>query len=152
MEDEIAFRKLTSEDLHYFYAWASDREVAKTMTWEAYTSINEAEKFLKDVVENHPWFKAIYLDGIPIGSITLNQGKGYSSCRAELGFVLAKKYWGKGIATAAVKKAIKMGFKDLDISRIEALVDPENIASQKVIIKAGMNYEGLLKSYIHFKG
>lgn len=151
MEKRVSLRKLTRHDIEHFYTWASDPEVARSMTWEAYTSLDEAEKFLIEVVENHPWFKAICVDGIPVGSITLSQGKGCSSCKAELGYVLSKAYWGKGITTAAVKEAILMGFNDLGIHRIEALVDPDNIASQKVLIKAGMDCEGLLKSYTVFK-
>lgn len=152
IEKRVTFKNLSRADITYFYLWASDPDVAKNMTWDPYASIDEAEKFLIEVAESHPWFKAICLDGIPVGSITLNQGKGHLSCKAEIGYVLAKPYWGKGIATAAVKRAITEGFKELNISRIEAFVDPENIASQKVLTKAGMNFEGLLKNYLIFKG
>lgn len=151
MQNTLQLRHLTRHDLEHFYTWASDPEVAKTMTWEAYTSQAAAEKFLCEVAENHPWFKAICINDIPVGSITLTQGKGASSCRAELGYVLAKPYWGKGIATTAAKQAIQIGFKDLNIQRIEALVDPDNKASERVLVKAGMYYEGLLKNYTIFK-
>jgi [ribosomal protein S5]-alanine N-acetyltransferase len=152
IETKVMLRNLSSADLEYFYTWASDAEVAKTMTWEAYSSKEEAYKFLVEVVEKHPWFKAICLEGVPIGAITLSPGKGNSSCRAELGYVLAKAYWGKGIATAAVKQALDTGFNDLRVQRIEAFVDPDNQASQRVLIKAGMTCEGLLKNYTVFKG
>ncbi len=112
---------------------------------------NEAEKFLKETAEHHLWFKAICIDGVPLGSITLTQGKGAESCKAELGYVLAREYWGKGITTEAVKQAIKIGFDDLEIQRIEALVAPDNIASAKVLVKSGMICEGLLRSCIVFK-
>lgn len=148
----ITIRNLCRDDLPYFYVWASDPEVAKSMTWEAYSSPEEANKFLVDVAEKHPWFKAICLEDVPVGSITLTPGKGNASCRAELGYVLAKAYWGRGIATYAVKKALESGFNDLGVHRIEALVDPKNIASFKVLHKAGMKCEGILKSYILFKG
>jgi RimJ/RimL family protein N-acetyltransferase len=152
LENKIILRKLTYEDLDHFYLWASDPLVAKSMTWEAYTSKEEAAKFLKEVVEPHPWFKAICVEGVPVGSITLMPGKGGASCRAELGYVLTKAYWGKNIATIAVKKALLMGFNDLKVQRIEALVDPDNVASQKVLIKSGMSCETLLKNYVIFKG
>lgn len=148
----MTLRKLTVGDLDHFYVWASDLEVAKSMTWEAYSSLEEAEKFLNEIAAHHPWFKAICLDGVPIGSITLTQGKGAQACKAEIGFVIAKSYWGKGITTLALKEAINLGFDDLKIQRIEAFVDPENIASQKILIKAGMQLEGLLRNYILFKG
>lgn len=152
IEERVSLKQLTGQDVKYFYEWASDPEVAQSMTWEAHTSLIEAERFLKEIAGSHPWFKAICVDGIPRGSITLTQGKGNSSCKAELGYVVAKEYWNKGIATAAIKQAIKIGFNDLKIQRIEALVDPDNASSQRVLIKAGMTCEGLLKNYTIFKG
>lgn len=151
LEKRVTLKALTRDDLEYFYSWASDPDVTKNMTWDTYTSRNDAEKFLKEVVEKHPWFKAICIDGIPVGSISLNLGKGCSSCRAELGYVLAKAHWGKNITTIAVKQAIQIGFRELNIQRIEAFVDPDNIPSQRVLSKAGMKCEGLLKNYTVFK-
>lgn len=121
------------------------------MTWEAYTNEEDALHFLINVAETHPFFKAIVFEGKVVGSITLLPGKGNEACRAELGYVLAKKYWGKGIATAAVIQAIRFGFDELKLSRIEALLDPKNIASRKVLEKAGMQVEGKLKNYMIFK-
>jgi ribosomal-protein-alanine N-acetyltransferase len=152
MDLQIVLRKLTVEDIEFFYVWAGDQEVAKTMTWEAYTNIKDAEVFLRKVVSQHPWFMAICFEGKPIGSITLTPGSGPSACRAELGYVLSKQYWGRGIATGAVKQALKQGFKDLRVQRIEAYVDPDNLASQKVLSKAGMHLECLLKNHTIFKG
>jgi RimJ/RimL family protein N-acetyltransferase len=120
--------------------------------WNSYTSRSDAELFFTNVVEKHPWFKAIYLGEKVIGSITLDKGKGAHSCKAELGYVIARKYWGKGIVTQAIQLAIQKGFEDLDIKRIEATVDPTNIASQRVLEKNGFEKEGLLKNYIVQKG
>lgn len=152
LEKRISLRKLTSADLDHFYLWASDLEVTKTMAWDAYQSKEEAKYFLKNHVDHHPCFYAICLDNIPIGSITLNQGQVANTCRAELGYVLAKSYWSKGITTIAVKKMLTRGFQELSICRIEALVHPQNLASQKVLINSGMHLEGYLKKYLYFKG
>lgn len=152
IEERVSLRKLTRRDVDQFFTWASDSEVAKSMTWEAYSSIEEAETFLREIAERHPWFQAICLDGVPVGSITLMQGQGASACRAEIGYVLARTHWGRGIATAAVKQALERGFTELKVQRIEALVDPANAASQRVLIKSGMLCEGFLKNYTLFKG
>lgn len=69
-----------------------------------------------------------------------------------MGYVLAEDFLGKGITTIATKIAIETGFKELAVLRIEAFVDPKNIASQRVLQKVGMTYEGLLKNYVLFKG
>ncbi len=138
--------------IHDFMFWATDNAVTQYLLWSSYTSIEEAERFFTDVVAYHPWFKAICLDGRAVGSITLDQGKQAYRCKAELGYVLARKHWGKGIATQAIAKAIQSGFQDLDIIRIEAYVDPSNLASGRVLENNGFSQEGYLRSCILHKG
>lgn len=151
-EQTITLKPFTSANIDDFMEWATDDEVTKYMMWNSYTTRSEAELFFVNVVEKHPWFKAICLGTKIIGSITLDRGKGAYSCKADLGYVLARKYWGNGIATQAVRLAIQGGLKDLDVKRIEALVDPANIPSQRVLEKNGFEKEGLLKNYILHKG
>ena len=59
-----------------------------------------------------------------------------------------RKYWGNGFATQAVGLAIGKGFEDLGVERIEAFVDPANIASQRVLEKNGFVKEGLLRNWV----
>ncbi len=151
-EMNVTLRKLDREDLKHFYVWASDPEVAKTKACEAITSLDEAEKFLIEVAEKHPYFKTICLDDLPIGSVTLLPVKEPRVCKAELGYVLSRAYWGKGIATRAVQMVLESGFEELGVNRIEAFVEPSNLASQKVLAKAGMTCEGLLKNHVFYKG
>lgn len=151
-KQQIILKTLTSTDIDDFMEWATDDEVTKHMMWNSYTSRHEAESFLTNVVEKHLWFKAICLGKKVIGSITLDKGKGAHSCKAELGYVIAKKYWGNGCVTQAIKLSIETGFKDLDVERIEAYVDPTNIGSQRVLEKNGFTKEGLLKKSVVQKG
>ncbi|MEW6057489.1 MAG: GNAT family N-acetyltransferase [Bdellovibrionota bacterium] len=145
---QLTLRPLRSSDLKTFLTWASDPEVTRSLMWDHYTSEDEASRFLKNVAEKHPWFMAICLDGTPVGAITLDQKTGSGICRAELGYVVAKKFWGKGLATAASKIALDRGFADLGVERIEALVDPDNEASIKVLENSGMVREGVLRNYL----
>lgn len=148
----IFLRPLESKDIDAFMVWATDDEVTKSTTWVTYTSRNEAEKFFENIIEKHPWFKAICLNGNVIGSMTLTKGKGSYSCTAELGYVLARKHWGNGFTTQSVNLAIQTGFNDLDVQRIEAYVDPINKGSQRVLEKNGFVKEGLLRKSIICKG
>lgn len=151
-EHPISLKTLTIKDLNDFMEWASSEEVTKWLLWNQYTSRADAEVFFREVVEQHPWFKAICLGDKVIGSVTLDQRKGAHSCTAELGYVIARKYWGKGLGTRAVHLAIQHAFKDLEIKRIEAYVDPTNIGSQRILEKNGFIKEGLLKNFILQKG
>ena len=61
--------------------------------------------------------------------------------KVEVVYGLAKAYWGKGIATEAAKASISYGLEVVNLNKIIAMVLPENKASQRVIKKAGLNYE-----------
>ena len=70
---------------------------------------------------------------------------------AELGFWLGEPYWGQGYMADAIYKILNFGFKDLKLTRIYAHAFENNISSEKVLIKTGFEYEGLLKKF-HKKG
>ncbi|XP_016505363.1 uncharacterized protein LOC107823251 [Nicotiana tabacum] len=85
-----------------------------------------------------------------IGSISVTPN---SVIRAELGYVLAYKYWGKGIVRKTVKMVTSVIFTELpNLERIEALVDVDNKGSQRVLEKAGFLKEGVLRKYMVLKG
>lgn len=64
-----------------------------------------------------------------------------SQSEIEVGYRLARDFWGKGYATEAVQKILKYAHSDLGAARVVAMVDPQNIASKKVAEKTGMTYE-----------
>lgn len=59
----------------------------------------------------------------------------------NIGYVLNKAWWGKGIATELVLASLEFGFKERGFERIVAVIHPENSASQRVVKKAGFQYE-----------
>jgi [ribosomal protein S5]-alanine N-acetyltransferase len=70
--------------------------------------------------------------------------------RAELGYWLGVPYWGKGYCTEAASAVLRFGFETLALNRIYACHFGTNPASGRVMQKAGMRYEGLLRSH-HYK-
>jgi len=58
----------------------------------------------------------------------------------EVGYRLAKSFWGMGLATEAAKASLRFGFEELGLDRVVAVVQPENIASWRVIEKIGLRY------------
>ena len=67
--------------------------------------------------------------------------------RAELGYWMGAEYRGCGYTTEAVRRAIRFGFEELELSRIYAACFAENIASERVMQKAGMKFEGRLRNH-----
>lgn len=148
----IQLRALAGTDVEAFLTWATDDEVTRSLMWNSYQNKEEALSFLVNIAEKHPWFKAVCVDGNVIGSITLDKGKGIHACKAEVGYVISKAHWSKGYATRALQEAVRVGFGELDVSRIEAFVDPDNIASARALEKAGFICEGTLMSCVIHKG
>jgi len=72
--------------------------------------------------------------------------------RAEMGYVLNRRYWGRGLVLEAVRAMISFGFERMDLNRVEARCVAENTASARVMEKAGMAYEGTLRQREFLKG
>ena len=62
--------------------------------------------------------------------------------RIELGYVLAKQYWGGGLATELSRNLVKYGFEQKGLTEICACTNDENVASQNVLIKTGFHRDG----------
>ncbi len=71
--------------------------------------------------------------------------------RAEIGYMLLPEFHGKGIIPEAVNKLITYGFEDLKLHSIEAVIDPENLASEKVLQKCGFVKEAHFKESVFLR-
>jgi len=91
---------------------------------------------------------AIANDYEMIGSIGLVYQEDVHSFSAELGYWLAEPFWGRGIMSEAVIVLTEYAFKQWPLMRIFAGPFSHNIASQRVLEKAGFFKEGLLKSHV----
>lgn len=88
---------------------------------------------------------AIVLDDKAIGSIGVFRCENIHCRTAELGYYIGEPYWGKGIMTNAVQRTCEYVFSHSDILRIFAEPFSDNIASCRVLEKAGFQFEGLLR-------
>jgi RimJ/RimL family protein N-acetyltransferase len=75
-----------------------------------------------------------------------------ASRRVELGYVLGRPHWGKGLMAEAIRAACACAFDDFGIRRIEAEVNPENLASCALLTKVGFVFEGTLRKRWVAKG
>ncbi|MDE5852502.1 MAG: GNAT family N-acetyltransferase [Oscillospiraceae bacterium] len=96
--------------------------------------------------ENETFAFAIKVDSKVVGSIGVFRQKNIHRHTAELGYYIAEEYWGRGIMTDAVKQICEYVFSKSDIIRIYAEPFAYNIASCRVLEKAGFQYEGTLKN------
>lgn len=72
--------------------------------------------------------------------------------RAAVGYWLAPRGRGRGVATQATRLLAGWGFQQLGLERLELTCGPDNHASQRVAERCGFTYEGRLRSHMRFKG
>jgi len=94
-------------------------------------------------VERAPWVFAIEVDGEAGGTIALERGTDIERHSAEIGYWLGERFWGRGIATAAVRAITLRALEDTDLYRLFASVFAWNRASMRVLEKAGYEREGV---------
>lgn len=70
-----------------------------------------------------------------------------STFEVELAYLLAKEYWGRGLATEAARAIVEYAFNSLGFTRLICLIDPENLASRAVALKVGMQPDGDVELY-----
>ena len=85
-------------------------------------------------------------DGVLLGAIGIHPVTAHN--RAEIGYWLGVPYWGRGYMTAAARRVVAFGLQEMGLHRVQATCLPHNRASSRVMEKAGMTYEGLLRGYI----
>lgn len=113
-----------------------------------YTTEN-AKEFITQTLNapiNSQYSWAIVADNKVIGSIGVFRKDNIHCYTAEMGYYIAEEYWGKGIMTKAVKEACDYIFERTDIIRIFAEPFAHNIASCRVLEKAGFKLEGILRN------
>jgi ribosomal-protein-alanine N-acetyltransferase len=153
----LTLRALRPTDLDDLYTYASDPEIDRFTPWEHYKNKDEARANLDDFLSEYEkyglgaWGIEHTADQRLIGITNISPPHRYDR-RSELGYTIARAYWGQGYATEAVRAVIRFGFERLQLYRMEAVILPGNTASRRVLEKAGMRHEGLLRNYQVWRG
>lgn len=144
--DDYCLRTIKKSDAKDMFEYGKDPEVTQYLNWGPFIMLSEAKKSISNI-----FFPRIR-EGLPKGYSIIDTRKSkmigtidfHSKIKgvngAEIGFVIHKDYWNQGIMSKALKKMVQIGFDYLgyDIIKIKHL--KSNIASQKVIEKAGFKY------------
>ena len=112
-------------------------------------TVQDGVDFISDMLsadENETFAFAITVDNKVVGSIGVFRQGNIHRLTAELGYYIAEEYWGRGIMTEAVRHTCEYVFDKSDIIRIYAEPFAYNIASCRVLEKAGFQYEGTLRN------
>lgn len=132
-------------DLESMVAFANNFNIAKNLTDKfpyPYTE-KDGNSYLNMVMMDDPLrVFAIDIGGLAVGSIGVFPQDDIHRLNAEMGYWLAEPYWGKGITTQAILLMVEYAFRTFPIDRIFARPFGSNIASQRVLEKAGFLLEG----------
>ena len=156
--ERLLLRKMRLDDAEAMFAYASDPEVTRYVLWDTHRSIEDTEEFLRFATEGYErgdfggWGVVLKDSGVFVGTCGLDAGYAPEHARAELGYVLSREHWGRGLMPEAARAVIRFGFVRMKLNRIEARCIAENAASARVMEKAGMTYEGTLREREFIKG
>ncbi|MGG3556601.1 GNAT family protein [Peribacillus frigoritolerans] len=155
--DRLLLRKFAVGDAEDMFEYASEPVVSRFVPWEPHNTIQDTYEFLNLIHKQYqegkiaPWAIEFKQTKKVIGTIDFVAWSPIHS-RAEIGFILSKDHWGKGIILEAATKVIEFGFNKMKLNRIEAPCMVENIQSQRVLQKMGMKLEGISREKYFIKG
>ncbi len=149
----LILRKFKISDAEYmFNNWANDPEVTKYLSWPYHKELATTKKIINMYLEEYKssevynWAIVPKEYGEVIGSITVVEMSNEKE-QCEIGYCIAKSYWNQGLTTEALKAVIDYLINKIGFERIQAKHNSDNKASGKVMLKAGMEYEGRLRKY-----
>ena len=139
-----SLRNWMMSDLDDLVGYANNWNIARYLTDSfpfPYTKADGEEFIQIAMASDKNIFRAIEVDGHAVGGIGIFPQSDIYRNNAELGYWLAEPYWNKGIMTWAVSEMVKRALGDVDINRIYARLFGSNLASHRVLEKAGFKLE-----------
>ena len=143
----LILRHLTFDDLNELHALYQDPEIRRYFP-EGVLSYEETKEELEWFVNGHPehpelglWATVHKETGKFIGRCGLLPWEIDDKLEVEIAYLLDKSFWHQGLATEAANGILRYGFETLKLSRLICLIDPDNLASQKVAKRIGMTLE-----------
>ena len=141
-------RPLEPGDAASLAAHANDREIWLNLRdrFPHPYSLQDAETYIAMIKNQSPVTSfGIIVGGSAVGGISLMPGKDIERCSAEIGYWLGRVFWGRGIATDAVRALTSYGFEELGLARVFAIPFARNPASARVLEKSGYVKEGFMR-------
>lgn len=154
----LLLREQTVEDAAAAFHLRTNEEVMKYVPRAKPANIEEIYALIEEIKqgtlreENLGWaITLIEAPDIMIGFIGFPHFD-FPNFRAEVGYMLAPGFWGKGIASEALGLMNKFAFEELGLHSLYAVIDPDNLASAKVLVKQGYVKEAHFKEDFYFEG
>ncbi len=149
--ERLVLRKPRMDDARaIFDGWAQDKKVTRYLAWRPHERIEQTQEFVQGCLSGweqetrFPYMITLKETGEVIGMIDPR----LEGHKVSIGYGAARAYWGKGYVPEATRALIEWALQQPSIYRIYATTDVENCASRRVLEKAGMQCEGILRKFI----
>lgn len=153
--ERMILRGLEEKDIPWLFEHFGKDEINRHVVDDNVTTMEEARELFEAFIRPKPYLFRLGLilkdNGQLVGTIGF-YGINREHKRAILGADLDPAHWGKGLATEAVLALIRYGFEDMELNRIEASADPDNVHSIKLIESTGFIKEGVKRQLDWYKG
>ncbi|MCA0150072.1 GNAT family N-acetyltransferase [Rossellomorea vietnamensis] len=155
--DRFRLRQMKEGDAPRVFDYFSKDEVTRYYDLESF----HEEKQALEIIEK--WNERFHLnEGIRWGIALKESNEIIGSCgfhqwekehfKAEVGFEVHPSYWRQGVITEVLQPILRYGFEEMNLNRIEAYYDPENMPSKRSLEKSGFTFEGVLRKAAFEKG
>ena len=148
----LILRRFRIDDAEDMYNnWASDPEVTRYLTWPVHSSVEVTRTLLTEWVSHYAdgvyfnWVMEYKETGKAIGNISAFKLDEDIEA-ADIGYCMSKAYWGQGLMPEALKAVMAYLFDVVGLNRVAACHDLNNPKSGRVMDKAGMKQEGILRA------
>lgn len=150
--ERLILRQMKASDAEdMFNNWASDPEVTKFLTWPPHASLEVTRATVERWGNSYSdptfynWAIELKDEGTVVGNISVvRMNEKVES--ADIGYCMGTAWWGKGIMAEALKAVIDYLFAEVGLNRVAACHDKNNPNSGRVMDKAGMQVEGILRA------
>jgi RimJ/RimL family protein N-acetyltransferase len=130
-----------------FHGYARDHDVSRFLTWRPHTSITQTQDYIAAcLIPSRSFTYALTrrADDAVIGAFDIRRP---AETRVEYGYVLARAFWGQGLMSEALTAVVDWALRQPAVWRIGSVCDVENVASARVMEKAGLEREGVLRRW-----
>lgn len=155
--ERLVLRELLATDAQALFIMRSDARVMHHIGRPIATTLRDAEELIERIAQDRKdgtgitWSITLKDNDMLIGTIGYYRLK-LEHYRGEIGYMLSADHWRKGLMGEALEAAVECGFEHIGFHSIEAITDPENIASNGLLEKHGFTREGLFKENFYWNG
>ena len=148
--DRLLINRITIDDAGFILELMNDKDWIKNIGDTGVRTIEDAQayiqnRFLKTYIESNYGFYTMNLKNTLqiIGIVGLVDRKGID--HIDIGYGILPEFRGKGYAFEAAKAIYDYGYQELNLEKIVAIVNPDNLPSIKLLSKLGLEFEKMVR-------